>query len=245
MLSVAATAGRDGRVGTEHLCTNRKQAVCTIGTQLRLHQLGHCPPPPDKVTTMTISLAPCDAFRFSPSTIANSGAEHHLHEIISPGRGINLPTPEVASKDAASEAAARRLQQRINRLSAEISCQIQHSSDVSNKASPQLALEPAATSFKRWSDPKELVTRRVRARLTAAEPQEPLRFQQFDLLVAEASPAACRGETLPPVSPRCTLTPLPGRLPTPGVRSELEGLADFEAAPRYRFDDSARACVSA
>jgi hypothetical protein len=192
---------------------------------------------------MAIELAPCDAFRSPPPTILSS-AQHQLNEMISPGCGINLPTPEVASKDAASEAAARRLQQRINRLSAELCCQMQQFSDVSSEVSPELALEPAATSFKRWSDPKELVTRRVRARLTAAQPQKPL--QQFDLLIAEASPATCRDGTLLPISPRCTLTPL-GRLPTPGIRSELPELAleDFEAAPRYRFEDEARACLAA
>lgn len=173
-----------------------------------------------------------DAFRSPP------GSAHHLHEIMSPA--INLPTPEVASQDAASEAAASRLQRRINRLSAEICCQIQQRSDGGDEATPEPPLEPPAKSFKRWTDPKEMVARRVRARLIAASAQDPP--PAFGLFVAEASPATCRDGTLLPSSPRCTLTPL-GRLPTPGSRSEelwLEEIASFEAAPRCRETNDTR-----
>lgn len=178
-----------------------------------------------------------DAFWSAP--VSGSSSQHLHHEMISPG-GINLPTPEVASNDPASEAAARRLQQRINRLSAELCCQVLEFNDVcgiSDEATPGPAPEAAVTSFKRWSDPKELVTRRVRARIAAAQPQQPR--TGFELLIAEASPATCRNGTLQPSSPRYTLTPL-GRLNTPGCRSEI---ADFEAAPRYRDEGQARACA--
>ena len=179
-----------------------------------------------------------DVFRSPPPVLTSSSTAYQMYEMISPG-GINLPTPEVASKDAASEAAAKRLQHRMNRLSAELSRQVQQYGDVTDKATPQPATEPASVSFKRWSDPKELVTRRVRARLAAAKPQEPP--SRFELVLAEASPATCRDGMLP-ASPRCTLTPLE-RLPTPGCRSELPlDDADFEVAPRYRGQE---ACLAA
>ena len=181
----------------------------------------------------------------SPLLILSSFA-HPVHDLISPGGISNLPTPEVAIKDEASEAAARRLQHRMNRLSAELCCQVRQPSEVNDDAPPEPASDVAAASFKRWSDPKELVKRRVRARLTASKCQE-TSPPDLQLLIAEASPATCRDGTLLPLSPRCTLTPL-GRLPTPAGRSELslDEIDTFEAVPRHCGGvDEVRTCLAA